>query len=42
MVNINIEIDKTLHKKIKQKAIDTDTTISDAVRLAIKEYTKNA
>ena len=38
MVNINILIDNDLHKKIKQKALDDDMTIIEAVRTAISEY----
>ena len=37
-IRMNINISKKLHKKIKQKALDEDTTITKIVIEAINEY----
>lgn len=37
-IRMNINISKKLHKKIKQKALDEDTTITKIVVEAINEY----
>lgn len=37
-IKMNINISKKLHKKIKQKALDEDTTITKIVIEAINEY----
>jgi len=37
-IRMNINISKKLHKKIKQKALDEDTTITKIVIEAINEH----
>lgn len=37
-VRMNLNISKTFHKEIKQKALDEDTTVTELVVKALKEY----
>jgi predicted HicB family RNase H-like nuclease len=37
-IRMNVNIPKEFHKKIKQKALDEDITITELVMKAIKEY----
>jgi predicted HicB family RNase H-like nuclease len=37
-IRMNVNIPKELHKKIKQKALDEDTTITELVIKAMNEY----
>lgn len=37
-VRMNINISKAFHKKIKQKALDEDSTITEVVIKALKKY----
>jgi len=37
-IRMNVNIPKKLHKKIKQKALDEDTTITDIVIKAVNGY----
>lgn len=39
-IRMNINISKAFHKKIKQKALDEDTTITEIVVKALKAYLK--
>ena len=38
IVKMNVNIPKSFHKKIKQKALDEDTTITEVVRKSLDEY----
>lgn len=37
-IRMNVNIPKAFHKKIKQKALDEDTTVTDIVIKALTEY----
>ena len=37
-IRMNVNIPKELHKRIKQKALDEDTTITELVMKAVNEY----
>jgi len=37
-IRMNVNIPKELHKKIKQKALDEDKTITELVMKAVNEY----
>ncbi len=37
-IRMNVNISKSFHKKIKQRALDEDTTVTDIVMKALKEY----
>lgn len=41
MTNINIEIPKELHKKIKIEAVKRDSTIKDLIIKTLEEKAKN-
>lgn len=38
IVKMNINIERSFYKKIKQKALDEDTTITELVTRVVKEY----
>jgi predicted HicB family RNase H-like nuclease len=38
MVKMNVNITKALHKKMKQKALDNDTTVTTLVINALNEF----
>ena len=38
MIRMNVNIPKAFHKKIKQKALDDDTTVTEIVKNALEEY----
>ena len=40
MANINIEIPDELHKKLRYKAVEDDTTIKDIIIKAIEKKVK--
>ncbi len=40
MANINIELNEELHKKLRHKAVEDDTTIKDIVIKAIEQVVK--
>jgi predicted HicB family RNase H-like nuclease len=37
-IRMNVNISKAFHKQIKQKALDEDTTVTEVVIKALKEY----
>jgi predicted HicB family RNase H-like nuclease len=37
-IRMNVNIPKAFHKQIKQKALDEDTTVTEIVIKALKEY----
>jgi predicted HicB family RNase H-like nuclease len=37
-VRMNVNISKTLHRKMKQKALDSDTTVTELVIKALNDY----
>ena len=37
-IRMNVNIPKDFYKKIKQKALDEDTTVTDIVKQALNEY----
>lgn len=37
-IRMNVNISKAFHKQIKQKALDEDTTVTEIVIKALKEY----
>ena len=37
-VRLNVEIDKTLHKKLKQRALDEDKRVADIVRDVLAKH----
>ncbi len=37
-IRMNVNISKTFHKQIKQKALDEDTTVTEIVMKSLKEY----
>lgn len=37
-IRMNVNIPKDFYKKIKQKALDEDTTVTDIVKQALTEY----
>lgn len=37
-IRMNVNISKAFHKQIKQKALDEDTTVTEIVMKALKEY----
>jgi len=37
-IRMNVNIPKNFYKKIKQKALDEDTTVTDIVKQALNEY----
>lgn len=37
-IRMNVNIPKSFHKQIKQKALDEDTTVTEIVMKALKEY----
>lgn len=38
IVKMNINIERSFYKKIKQKALDEDTTVTELVTRVVKEY----
>jgi hypothetical protein len=38
VVKMNINIERSFYKKIKQKALDEDTTVTELVTRIVKEY----
>lgn len=38
IVKLNVNMDKSFHKSIKQFALDHDTTVSDVVIKALEKY----
>lgn len=37
-IRMNVNVPKDFYKKIKQKALDEDTTVTDIVKQALNEY----
>lgn len=38
IVKMNVNMPKEFHKKIKQKALDEDTTVTEIVKRVLNEY----
>lgn len=37
-IRMNVNIPKSFYKKIKQKALDEDSTVTDIVMMSLKQY----
>ncbi len=37
-IRMNVNISKAFHKQVKQRALDEDTTVTEIVMKALKEY----